>query len=106
MVLAAACDHFGIGVTPIADIVRDPAKFQGQEVRLKGTVRDTRTIPVFETKSYVFADATGEITVTTRGELPAKGDKLVVRGRVESLAIIGGKSFGTGFHEFDRSKTF
>ena len=100
------CDHLGIGVTPIAEVVRDPGKFQGQEVHLKGTVRDTRTIPVLNARSYVLADSTGEISVTAKGELPAKGEKLVVRGRVESLAIIGGKSFGTGLTEFDRSKTF
>ena len=100
------CDHLGIGVTPIAEIVRDPGKFKGQEVHLKGTVRDTRTIPVLNARSYVLEDPTGEISVTAKGELPAKGDKLVVRGRVESLAIIGGKSFGTGLTEFDRSKTF
>ena len=104
--LLGGCDHLGIGVTPIAEIVRDPAKFQGQEVHLKGTVRDTRTIPVLDARSYILGDATGEISVTAKGELPAKGDKLVVRGRVESLAIIGGKSFGTAFKEFDRSKTF
>jgi hypothetical protein len=106
ILLVAGCDHLGIGVTPIGDIVRDPATFQGKEVHLKGTVREIRTIPVINARSYILVDGSGEISVSTRGELPAKGEKLVVRGRVESIAIVSGKSFGTAFHEFERAKTF
>jgi hypothetical protein len=104
--LLVGCDHLGIGVTPIAEIVRDPAKFEGREVSLKGTVRDTRKIPVIDSRSFVLADSTGEITVTAKGDLPAKGEKLLVRGKVQSLAIVGGQSFGTGVAEFERAKTF
>jgi hypothetical protein len=106
IMLLAGCDHLGIGVTPIAEIVRDPAKFEGREVSLKGTVRETRKIPVIDSKSFVLADSTGEITVTAKGDLPAKGEKLLVRGKVQSLAIVGGQSFGTGVAEFERAKTF
>ena len=106
VVLMAGCAHVGIGTTDIADIKRNPASFEGKEVSVKGTVRDVTKLPIVELKSYVVADSTGEITVTTKSAPPAKGDKLVVRGEVSSAAIVGGHSFGLHLAERDRSSTF
>jgi len=105
-VVVAACAHVGIGTTNIADIKRSPASFEGKEVSIKGTVRDVTKLPIVELKSYVIADSTGEITVTTKSAPPAKGDKLVVRGEVSSAALVGGHSFGLHVAERDRSGTF
>lgn len=106
VVLAASCAHVGIGTTPVADIKRNPAAFEGKEVSVKGTVRQVTKLPIVELKSYVIADSTGEITVTTKSAPPAQGDKLVVRGEVSSAAIVGGHSFGLHLAERDRSSTF
>jgi len=107
MALAAAgCGHLGIGVTPAADIKRNPASFQGKEVTIKGTVREVTKLPIVELKTYVVADSSGEITVTTKGTVPAKGDRVVVRGEVASAAIVGGHSFGLHLAERERSSTF
>lgn len=105
-VLVMGCEHLGIGVTPIGEIVRNPTGFEGKEVRLKGTVREITKIPVIERKSYVLVDPTGEITVVAKGDLPAKGAKVVVRGKVASSAVIGGQSLGLGIDELERSGTF
>src|SRR5438045_3170615 len=104
--LLAACAHVGIGTTSVADIKRSPASFEGKEVSIKGTVRDVTKVPIVELKSYVIADSTGEITVTTKRDPPAKGEKLVVRGEVSSAAIVSGHSFGVHVAERDRSGTF
>jgi hypothetical protein len=106
VVAVAGCASLGIGVTPAADIKRSPASYEGKEVTLKGTVRDVTKLPIVEHKSYVLADSTGEITVTTRSAPPAKGDRLIVRGVVSSRAIIGSHSFGLHLSESERSSTF
>jgi hypothetical protein len=106
VVAAAGCANLGIGVTPAADIKRSPASYEGKEVTLKGTVREVTKLPIVEVKSYVLADDTGEITVSTRSAPPAKGDRLIVRGVVSSRAIIGSHSFGLHLSERERSSTF
>ena len=105
-VLLAACAQIGIGTTNVADIKRSPASFEGKEVVVKGTVREVTKLPIVELKSYVIADSTGEMTVTTKSAPPAKGDKLIVRGEVASAAIVGGHSFGLHLAERDRSSAF
>jgi len=105
-VLLTGCEHVGIGVTSVGEITRNPASFEGKEVRMKGVVREITQIPIVDLRSYVFFDGTGDITVTTKSGLPAKGDKLVVRGKVANLAVIGGKSFGVTVAELERSATF
>ena len=106
MLAAAGCGHLGIGVTPVADVKRNPASFEGKEVTVKGTVREVTKLPLVDLKTYVVADSSGEITVTTKGAPPAKGDRVVVRGEVASTAIIGGHSFGLHLAERERSGTF
>src|ERR1700716_1171985 len=106
VVAAAGCTNLGIGVTPAGDIKRSPASFEGKEVTVKGTVREVTKLPLVDLKTYTIADASGEITVTTKGAPPAKGDKLIVRGVVGSTAIIGSHSFGVHLAERERSSAF
>jgi hypothetical protein len=106
VVAAAGCANLGIGVTPTADIKRNPASFEGKEVTVKGTVREVTKLPIVELKTYVLADSSGEITVTTKAAPPAQGEKLIVRGVVGSTAIIGGRSFGVHMAERERSAAF
>jgi hypothetical protein len=104
--VAAGCGHLGIGVTSVADIKQSPASFEGKEVTIKGTVREVTKLPIVELKTYVVADSTGEITVTTKSTPPAKGERLIVRGEVSSAAIVGGHSFGLHLGERERTGTF
>jgi len=103
---AGGCAHVGIGVTDAAEIKRSAASLEGKEVTVKGTVRDVTRLPVVDLKTYVVADSSGEITVTTKGAPPAKGEKVVVRGVVGSAAIVGGHSFGVHLAERDRSSSY
>ena len=104
--VVSGCGHLGIGVAPLADIKRNPTSYEGKEVTVRGTVREVTKLPIVELKTYVLADETGELAVTTKGTLPAKGDRLVVRGVVSSAAIVGGHSFGVHLSERERSGTF
>jgi hypothetical protein len=90
----AACDTLGVGFTPIRDIVASPARFDGQDVKVTGVVTSATKVPFVEMKAYVIRADGAELTVTTLGTLPAVNDEVSVRGRIESAAIVGGRSVG------------
>jgi uncharacterized protein YdeI (BOF family) len=57
-----------------------PDGFVGKEVRLQGTVGKAIEPP--RANAYMLRDATGEIMVMTRSELPAQDSEVVLRGIV------------------------
>lgn len=107
IVLVAAC-LFVTGcdrlapATPIQDVLKAPATFEGKDIWLKGTVKDITKIPLVDIKAYTLRDGTGEITVVTDQALPAQGVELRLQGRVESAAIIAGQSLGLRVRELQR----
>jgi cytochrome c-type biogenesis protein CcmE len=105
LALAAAlalsgCDYLPFGYTPIKEIAAAPGPFEGKEVRIKGQVRDP--IQLLGLRTFVLADETGEITVTTAGALPAAGSEAAVKGVVKSAVIVSGKSIGLRVEETQR----
>lgn len=90
----AGCDMLGIGYTSIKDIVASPARFDGQEVKVTGVVTSATKIPFVEMKAYILSADGAELTVTTLGTLPAVDEKVSVQGKIESAAIVGGRSVG------------
>ena len=98
----AGCDYLPFGFTPIAEVLSQSAAFEGREVKLQGTVVDVNKIPFLNIETYTLRDDTGEIVVTRPAELPRVGNTLAVRGRVESLMILGGEGLGTTFRETGR----
>ena len=96
--MLAACDYFGF--TPVKDIAATPAQFEGKEVKIKGRVSDP--VQLFNLRTFVLRDETGEITVTTNGALPAAGADVAVKGTVKSAVIVGGKSVGLRVEEKER----
>ena len=100
--LLAGCDSLPFGYTPVRDIVAAPANFEGKEVKLKGKVTDIVRLPIVELKSFTLNDDSGEITITTQGNLPAVNDTVALKGTVTSLAIMGGQAFGLHIRETRR----
>ncbi len=100
--LLAGCDYLPFGYTPIKAIVAAPTSFEGKEVKLKGRVKDITKLPIVDLKSFMLQDGTGEISVTTRGNLPAVSDNVALKGTVTSMAIIGGQSMGLHVKEIKR----
>lgn len=92
----------GQATSPIGDITKAPASFEGREVKLHGTASQMLKLPFADAKGYRLRDASGEIAVWTAGAMPADGEELVVRGRVESAMILGGESFGLAVQEIER----
>jgi aspartyl/asparaginyl-tRNA synthetase len=90
VLLVFACAFCGIGTTKIGDITGHPRDYEGKEVTVSGEV--TEIFSLFVIKYFVLRDTTGEITVVTDRPLPAKGEKIKVKGVVKEAVSIGTKT--------------
>lgn len=98
-----ACSALGIGITRIGDIVANPARFDGTEVKVKGKVVDVNKLPIVDLRVYTLRDDTGEIAVVAAGNLPALNSTGVVKAKVETAAIIQGHALGLRLIEIEKS---
>ena len=78
-----------LGYTRVRDIMAAPDGFVGKEVRLQGTVGKAIDPP--RPQTYMLRDASGEIMVVTRGELPAQDSEVALRGVVRSTVVRGAR---------------
>ena len=92
-------DYLPFGFTEIAQIIENPNKFEGQQVKVKGEVVDRLKIPFFDAKSYVIDDGTGRVTVATNTALPEIGSNVAIIAIGSNAAIIGGESIGFRLQE-------
>ena len=76
--------------------------FDGKEVMLHGVVKEPTRLPIFNMKSYVLKDDSGEITILTEADLPKTDEELSVKVKVANLAIINGEPLGTTVTEIQR----
>ena len=98
----SACEYLPFDFTPIGQILDQAASFEGREVKIRGRVVDVNKIPLIDVRTYTLRDNSGEIVVLNPTELPGIGDEIALRGRVESLVILGGLSMGTIVKETGR----
>jgi hypothetical protein len=71
-------------VTPIADLVAAPQRFDGREVTVTGTVSGTSEVSFGgapPTRTYTLRDGRAEIVIDARGALPLRGQMLTVTGK-------------------------
>ena len=91
----------------IADIERDPGRFQNKDVVVAGTVKDSYGLSIPGTNigggAYQIDDGTGTIWVlVTEGNVPTKGAQVGVKGRVGSGISWKGRNYGLGIYEKER----
>jgi len=86
---------------PIGDIAQNGSAFEGREVKLRGVASQLVKLPFADTKGYRLKDTSGEIVVWTTGAMPGEGEEVVVRGRVENVAIVSGQSLGLSLKEIE-----
>ena len=91
----------------IADIERNPAKYQDKEVVIAGVVRDSYGFGIPGTNigggAYKIDHGTGTIWVlVTDGNVPSKGAEIGVKGTVGSGINWKGRNYGLGIYERDR----
>jgi hypothetical protein len=97
-----ACDYLPVGFTDIAEVSANPAAFEGRDVKIRGKVADVTKIPLIDIATYTLEDGTGSLVVLGPPELPKMGERIAIRGRVESLVILAGQGFGTTLREVAR----
>jgi hypothetical protein len=91
----AACSIVSCtAATDIGDLLSDAERYDGQEVKIRGTVRNAVRIPLVDIRLYNVADGTGEVVVLTSGPLPSRGDRVTVKGTFSTLGSVNGQSLG------------
>ncbi len=84
----------------IADLERHPGRYQDQTVSISGVVTDSWGVPLMPFRLYKVDDGTGQVTVLSQGlRSPARGERVRVKGRVEDLAVFGGRPLGLHLRE-------
>jgi hypothetical protein len=91
----------------IAEIERNPGRYQDKEVIITGIVKDSYGVSLPGTNvgggAYKIDDGTGSIWVlVTDGSVPSKGSEVGVKGVVGSGINMKGRNYGLGIWEKDR----
>jgi len=86
----------------ISDLQRHPGRYQDHTVSINGVVTSSWGLPLVPFRFYKVDDGTGEVTVLSDGRrMPATGERVRVKGRVEDVAVIGGRPLGLHLREED-----
>ncbi len=80
-------DYGGLVSTSVKSILDNPRRYEGRIVKVSGVARDS--VGIFGQGAFVLDDGTGQITVITNRGVPAAGERVVVRGRVQTAAVVG-----------------
>ena len=87
----------------IAELQQRSGRYQDRTVTVNGVVTRSFGFPFVPYKFYQVDDGTGEIAVLSQSSrnVPAKGDRVRVRGRVESVGVFGSNRLGLHLREED-----
>ena len=86
----------------IADLQNHPGRYQDHTVSVSGVVTNSWGVPLVPFKFYKVDDGTGELTVLSQGSrMPARGEHVRVKGRVNEVAMFGGQAVGLHLREED-----
>src|SRR5258706_2267614 len=84
----------------IADLHRNPGRYQDRTVYINGVVTSSWGIPLVPFRLYKVDDGTGEVTVISQGtRTPTRGARVHVKGRVNEVAVFGGQALGLHLRE-------
>src|SRR5436309_457675 len=84
----------------ISELQRHPSRYQDRVVSVSGVVTSSWGLPMVPFRLYKVDDGTGEVTVVSQStRMPAKGERVRVRGRVDDVAMFGGRALGLHLKE-------
>jgi hypothetical protein len=84
----------------VAELRRHPGRYQDHSVSVSGVVTSAWGVPLVPFRFYKVDDGTGEVTVLSQGaRTPAAGERVRVKGRVEDVAVLGGRALGLHLRE-------
>ncbi len=96
--LSGACAS--MGSRSISEVKTNPGKFADKTVTVEGVVTTSFGIPLVPFKVYRISDGTDEmLVISDNSRIPGKNARVRVRGEVEEVALIGGRSFGLHIRE-------
>jgi hypothetical protein len=100
MFLIAGCAARGVRIAELKD---QPTKYNAKSVSVTGIVTNSWGIPLVPFQMYSIDDGSGVITVLSQsGRTPAKGTRVQVKGRINEVAVLGGRSLGLHIREESR----
>ena len=100
LVVSAGCATFSLRNPSIADLNRYPGRYQDKTVAISGTVTSSWGVPLVPFRFYKVDDGTGEVTVLSEStRMPARGEHVKVKGRVNDVAVLGGRALGMHIRE-------
>ena len=86
----------------ISELQRHPGRYQDQTVSVSGVVTSSWGLPLVPFRFYKVDDGTGEVTVLSQSSrMPARGERVRVKGRVQDVAMLGGRAVGLHLREED-----
>jgi hypothetical protein len=84
----------------IADLQRHPGRYTDRTVSVSGVVTSSWGVPLVPFRFYKVDDGTGEVTVLSQSSrMPAKGERVRVKGKVQDVAVLGGRAVGLHIRE-------
>ena len=89
-----------MGSRSISEVKTNPGKFADKTVTVEGVVTTSFGIPLVPFKVYRISDGRDEmLVISDNSRIPGKDARVRVRGEVEEVALIGGRSFGLHIRE-------
>ncbi|MBD3310165.1 hypothetical protein GF351_03015 [Candidatus Woesearchaeota archaeon] len=76
----------GCSTADISEIKNDPAAFEGEQVRLKGTVKDS--VKLGQLSGFTLEGQSGDIFVSWEGWMPPEESEVTVKGTVQTLQLL------------------
>jgi hypothetical protein len=85
----------------IADIEYNPGRYYNRSVNVEGVVTSSWGVPLMPYKLYKISDSSGEVTVVSdrRGNVPPRGARVRVKGKVTEFGSFGCRSVGMHLRE-------
>ena len=86
----------------VADIRYNPGRYQNHTVSINGVVTSSWGVPLVPFRFYKVDDGSGEITVLSQSSrMPGTGERVRVKGKVQDVAMFGGRAVGLHLREED-----
>ena len=84
----------------IADIQRNPGRYQDHTVSIAGVVTTSWGLPLVPFRMYKVDDGTGEVAVLSQSSrVPTRGAHVRVKGKVNEIGVFGGQALGLHLRE-------
>jgi hypothetical protein len=86
----------------IGEVKSNPGRYVDHDIAVEGVVTESWGLPLVPYKLYKVDDGTGEITVVSHDDrVPSKGARVRVRGKLQDVATLGGRSLGLHLQQGD-----